>query len=74
MVCPHCHKNMELVYTNNTIDNKYWRCRGKVPLHDKKINIRLNSVCEDIKVSINTLYFLLFNCFIKNMSISNTYN
>lgn len=73
MVCPKCHKKMELVYTKNSIDNKYWRCRGKDPLHDTKINIRLNSVFEDIKVSINTLFFLLFNCFIKNMSISKTF-
>ena len=64
---------MELVYIKNTVDNKYWLCRGKEPLHDIKINIRLNSVLEDIKIAINTLYFLLFNCFIKNMSITKNF-
>ena len=39
----------------------------------KKINIRINSVFEGFKVALNTLYFLIFKCFAKNMNIKKTH-
>lgn len=36
IICPICHKIMSMVSTKDTIDNKYWKCRGIQPLHDQK--------------------------------------
>ena len=62
-----------MVNIKDTVDNKYWRCRGKEPAHDQKINIRINSIFEGIKVQLNTLYYLIFHCFAKNYSIKKAY-
>ena len=73
ILCPICNKGMTMVNTKDTIDNKYWRCMGKEPAHDQKINIRINSIFEGFKVQLNTLYYLLFHCFVKNYSIKKAY-
>ena len=69
MLCTKCHRKMQLVHSNETVDKIIWRCRGSSPKHDVKIGIKKGSIYEDIKVSINILYFLTYSCFLKNMSI-----
>ena len=73
MVCPIYRKIKSMISTRDTIDNLYWGCRGTEPIHDEKINIRINSIFEGFKVSLNTLYYLLFYCFVKNMRIKRTH-
>ena len=74
ILCPICNKGMTMVNTKDTVNNKYWRCRVKEPAHDQKINIRINSIFEGFKVQLNTLYYLLFHCFVKNYSIKKAYS
>ena len=50
VLCPICNKGMSMVNTKDTVDNKYWRCRGKEPDNDQKENIRINSIFEGFKV------------------------
>ena len=71
--CPKCNKIMKLTDSNDTIDKKVWRCRSTHPNHDAKRNIRMGSVFENIKVPINTLYYMTFYCFMKNYSIRKTF-
>ena len=47
--------------------------RSKAPPHDVKVNIRKNSIFNDIKIQINVIYTLIFNCFLKNMGINKSY-
>ena len=60
----------KLEYNKQYIDNYYFRCRNKSPNHDIKENIRKNSIFSDIKIPINVIYNLLFNCFLKNIGIN----
>ena len=69
VLCPICNKSMTMFNTKDTVDNKYWRCRGKEPAQDQKISIRINSIFEGFKVQLNSLYYLLFHCFVKSHSI-----
>ena len=64
---------MKLYNDNSYIDKKIWRCRGKNPIHDIKINIRINSIFEDIKVKLYILYYLTFKCFPFNKSINKAF-
>lgn len=73
-ICPTCGKNMRLASDKASIDNKVWRCRSKNPKHDVKISIPVNSIFEGVKVKLNILYFLIFNCFTYNKSINKSYN
>ena len=47
-----CNKGMTMVNTKDTVDNKYWRCRGKEPTQYQKINIRINFFAG-FKVQLN---------------------
>ena len=62
-ICPICEKTMTLQKNKQYIDRFCFRCRGKTPNHDIKENIRNNSIFNDIKIPINVIYNLLFNCF-----------
>ena len=64
--CPECEEFMKMEYNKQYIDNYCFRCRSKSPIHDIKVNIRNNSIFSDIKIPINVIYNLLFNCFLKN--------
>ena len=55
------------------LDRFCFRCRSKAPPHDVKVNIRKNSIFSDIKIPINVIYNLTFNCFLKNMGINKSY-
>ena len=43
-----------------------------MPNHDTKINLRINSVFEECRYSIQMIYFLLFYCFTEKKSINST--
>lgn len=68
IICPKCNKVMKLVNSKANVDKVIWRCRSSNPSHDIKINIRAGSIFENINVPLNAIYFLAFNCFIKNYS------
>ena len=74
VICNKCNKKMKLEKNAIYLDKFCWRCRSQNPLHDIKLNIRKNSIYEDIKSPINALYYLTFNCFMKNMSINKSTN
>jgi len=70
IVCEKCQKLMSLVSNNKFIDNYSWRCRGNFPAHDITINIRKDSIFEDIRAPINVLYYLAFKLFLNNIGIN----
>ena len=72
-ICPICSKNMILSNNNSYADGKIWRCRGGIPLHDIKTNIRTNSIFENINIQIQILYFITFFCFIENLSLEKAF-
>ena len=67
--CPQCGKLMILENNKNYIDEKVWRCRSKIIVHDLKKNIRVNSVFEFINIPLPILYFLLIYCFTEKYSL-----
>ena len=71
--CPECEEFMKMEYNKQYIDNYCFRCRSKSPIHDIKVNIRNNSIFSDIKIPINVIYNLLFNCFLKNIGINKSF-
>ena len=72
-ICPICSKNMILSNNNLYADGKIWRCRGGIPSHDIKTNIRTNSIFENINIQIQILYFVTFFCFIENLSLEKAF-
>ena len=66
-------KNMILSNNNLYADGKIWRCRGGIPPHDIKINIRTNSIFENINIQILILYFITFFFFIKNLLLEKAF-
>ena len=69
-ICPKCGDLMKMVEHKASIDNLIWRCHKRLPPHDIKINIRNGSIFEGLQIKITVLYFLLYFCFIENMSIN----
>ena len=63
---------MTVEYNNNYLDKRIWRCRSKALKQDIKINIRSNSIYENIKINLKIIYFITFYCFINNYSIEST--
>ena len=63
---------MKLINSNENVDEKIWRCRGYSPKHDIKIGIRVGSIYENIRFPLNTMYYLTFFHFQKNLSIRRT--
>ena len=55
-----------------TLNRKIWRCRSHSPSHDVKINIRKDSILENIYQNIQTFYFLIFSCFNERKSIEDS--
>ena len=56
------------------IDKYCWRCRSNGPLNDLKINIRVASFFDGIRIQLNGLYYLIYNCFLNKYSINKAYN
>ena len=71
--CPKCGKLMKLENNKNYMDEKIWRCQSKQSLHDEKVNIRKNSVIENINIPLPIIYFLILYCFIEKYSLDKSY-
>ena len=63
-------KIYKFVKENQTIDKYIWRCRGSYPSNDIKINIRRNSILENMHLNIQILYYLFFYCFTEKKTIN----
>ena len=59
VVCPKCGQQCKMVKDNQKLDKFVWRCRSRNPIHDTKVNLRINSVFEESRYSIQIIYFLL---------------
>ena len=73
--CPKCNALMNLTDNINYKDGCIWRCvkKGNVK-HDIKINIRYNSIFENvIKTDNPLLYFILLENYILNIPIITVY-
>ena len=51
---------MKLEKNSHYIDVYVFRCRSNLPKHDIKLNIRKNSIFENIKMEINNMYYLIY--------------
>ena len=68
--CTVCGKICKLVKESQTIDKFIWSCRGSNPSHDIKINIRKNSILENMNHNIQIIYYLFFYCFTEKKTIN----
>ena len=64
-----------MVLEKNTVymDNYCWRCRSNAAKHDIRVNIRSESKFENIRVPLNFLYYMIYQCFLNSYSINKTY-
>ena len=72
ILCPKCQNKMKLVGDKSYIDKFIFRCRSINPNHDIKLNLRNGTIFENIQIPINLIYYLVFSCFIDNISINKT--
>ena len=72
-ICSNCHNIMKIENNNSFLDKIMFRCRSKNPSHDIKINIRKDSIFENVRMSLVSIYFLIYECFINNKSIAKSY-
>ena len=56
------------------MDDKIWRCPSKHPLYELRFNLKIRALYDNIHVPIQILYFIIFYCFIDNLSIEKAYN
>ena len=71
--CPKCGNQIKLENNKNNLDEKVWRCRSKIKVHDEKKNIRENSLFEDVNIPLPILYFLTIYCFTEKLSIGKAF-
>jgi len=61
-ICPTCLCYMTYYKNNRYMDKNVWRFRkDEEDAHDNKINVRKNSVIENIKADIRLFYFIIEN-------------
>lgn len=72
-ICEKCSKEMVLEKNTIYIDHYCWRCRSNAPKHDIRVNIRNDSKFENIRVPLNALYYMIYQCFLNRYSINKTY-
>ena len=65
---------MKLEKNNLYIDKYCWRCRAFNPKYDIRINLRAESFYEGMRIPLNGLYYLIYNCFINQYTINRSYN
>ena len=64
-----CLKSRNEISERKTfLDKICFRCIKTNPKHDIKMSIRKNTFLEDIRINLITSYFLIFYCFICNLS------
>ena len=66
--CPYCNTDMKIVNEKTFLDKICFRCCKRTPKHDVKISIRKNTFLENLRINMITLYFLIFDCFLNNLS------
>ena len=71
--CPKYGDLMNISKRNDTIDKIAFRYHRRNPIHDIKINIRNGTSFENFQVKIQIIYFLIYYCFIENISINTAY-
>ena len=71
--CPICTEIMKINKDKSFIDKICFRCKKTNPKHDKKIFIRKDSFIENIRIELIAVYFLLFDCFIFNLSANKSF-
>ena len=71
VICSKCNKKMKLEKNNIYLDKFCWHSRSPNPMHDIKLNLRKNSIYEEIKSPISVLYYLTFIWFIKMKALIN---
>ena len=60
---------MKLVNVKSFKDEDCWRCKNNgVNKHDIKINIRINSVFNNIKTDIRSIHFIIYYNIVSNFS------
>jgi hypothetical protein len=69
-----CNEKMTLINNNSFLDKKCFRCRNTNPKHDVKIPIRKDIFLEEIRMSLISIYFFIFDCFINNISANKAFN
>ena len=70
---PICTEIMKINKDKSFIDKICFRCKKTNPKHDKKISIRKDSFIENIRIELIAVYFLLFDCFIFNLSANKSF-
>ena len=73
-ICPKCGELMNIVDHKASTDKVIWRCHKSANRHDLKINMRNCSLFEVFQSKINVLFFLLYFCFLENLSIHESLN
>ena len=66
--CPICNCNMNKVKEITFLDRECFRCKKSNPSHDIKINLRKNSIFEEIKMNLISIFFIIYECFLNNIS------
>ena len=66
--CPFCYSYMNITNENTFLDRICFRCKRTNPKHDTKVSIRKNSIFEDIKIDLISIYFIIYECIINNIS------
>ena len=56
-----CNEKMTLINNNSFLDKKCFRCRNTYPKHDVKIPIRKDTFLEEIRMSLISIYFFIFD-------------
>ena len=73
ITCPICNETMKINKDKSFIDKICFGCKKTNPKHDKKISIRKDSFIENIRIELIAVYFLLFKCFIFNLSTNKSF-
>ena len=66
--------NIKIADNNNYLDDKVWKCRTKSAAQDIKISIWKTYIFENLKVSIQIIFFITFINFTDKLSIEKAYN
>ena len=64
---------MKSVNEKTFLDKVCFRCCKCSPKHDVKNSIRKNTFLENIRINMIALYFLIFDCFINNLSANKAF-
>ena len=71
--CPQCNTLMNLVKENAFLDRQCFRCKKSNPKHDVKINIRKDTIFENIKINLISIYFIIYECLLNNLSANKAF-